>query len=336
VIDGFKIINQPRAGIRAAVSDHVTIKNNLCTQNYRWGIFTGFTNDIIIENNICSLSEAEHGIYVSNSGDRPIVRFNECFENNRCGIQLNADESQGGDGIITNAVIEGNILHDNGSGGGAAINLDGVQQSVIFNNLIYNNHASGIALFRIDGAEGSKNNNVFNNTIINPSDSRWNILANNGSSGNVVYNNILINHHSFRGSISIDESSFENFISDYNLLENRLSTDDGNSNINLAVWQSLGYDLNSQIVLSEENIFSDYNNNDYHLKSGSQPADMGTSLVSQIVLKDLENNSRPQGNGFDIGAYEFTSLSTGLKDLDIILKLGYIKIIQTHLIQEPK
>ncbi len=255
VIDGFNVINQPRAGIRAAVSNYIVIKNNYCTNNNYWGIFTGFTDYIIIENNICSNSIQQHGIYVSNSGDRPIVRNNECYGNNDCGIQLNADASQGGDGIISNAVIAGNILHDNGAGGGSAINLDGVQNSVIYNNLIYNNHATGIALFMIDGAEGSKNNKIFNNTIINPADARWAVLVTGGSTGDTLYNNILINHHSFRGSISVDESSIQKFFNDYNIVADRLSNDDGNTNMSLADWQKLGYDLHSQIAAPENQLF---------------------------------------------------------------------------------
>jgi parallel beta-helix repeat protein len=310
VIDGFKVINQQRAGIRIAVSDFVTIKNNYCTQNNTWGIFTGFTNDILIENNICSYSAQQHGIYVSNSGDRPIVRNNECFGNAGCGIQLNADVSQGGDGIISNAVIEGNILHDNGTGGGSAVNLDGVQNSVIYNNLIYNNHATGIALFMIDGAEGSKNNKVFNNTVINPVDARWTMLVNSGSTGDTLYNNIFINHHSFRGSISVDQSSVQNFFSDYNIVVDRLSSDDGESNMSLADWQKLGYDIHSEIAVPEDQLFVN-SSSDFHLLAGSQAVDAGTGLVSTVLTNDIENVLRPQGNGFDIGAYEYAG-ATGI------------------------
>ncbi|KAB2847576.1 MAG: hypothetical protein F9K42_10065, partial [Ignavibacterium sp.] len=162
VIDGFEVKDQPRAGIRAVVSDFITIRNNYCHNNYRWGIFTGFTDDLTIENNTCSFSAAEHGIYVSNSSDRPIIRNNHSFNNNGCGIHMNGDISMGDDGIISNAIVEGNILHDNGYGGGSAINMDGVQDSKIFNNLIYNNHATGIAMFQIDGGDASKNNKVYN------------------------------------------------------------------------------------------------------------------------------------------------------------------------------
>ncbi len=313
VVDGFNVVNQPRAGIRIVTSDFVIIRNNTCTENYKWGIFTGFTDDILIENNICSYSEDEHGIYVSNSSDRPIIINNRSFNNSGCGIHMNGDISMGGDGIISNAIVAGNILHDNGVAGGSAINMDGVQNSKIFNNLIYNNYSTGIAMYQIDGAEGSKNNKVYNNTIVNPEVTRWNIIAVNGSTGNTLYNNILINHHSFRGSISIDESSSENFVSDYNILEDRLSDDDGNSNMSFSEWQALGYDLHSVIAEPEEEIFVNHSSGDYHLIEDSQPVDIGTSLVSSIVAEDLDNISRPQENGLDIGAYEFAG-PTGVND----------------------
>lgn len=307
VIDGFEILDQPRAGIRIVLSDFVVIKNNNCHNNYRWGIFTGFTDDILIENNTCSFSEDEHGIYVSNSSDRPIIRNNHSFNNNGCGIHMNGDISMGGDGIISDAIVEGNILHDNGYGGGSAINMDGVQSSEIFNNLIYNNHATGIAMYQIDGGDASKNNKVYNNTIIQPSDGRWCVIAVDGSTGNTLYNNILINHHSFRGSISIDAASVTGFVSDYNILVNRLSDDDGNSNMTLSQWQTMGYDTHSMIADPENQIFVDYSNANYHLLQNSQAVDAGTNLVLPTVFEDLDNVPRPQGNGFDIGSYEYTS-----------------------------
>jgi parallel beta-helix repeat protein len=310
VIDGFEVMDQPRAGIRAAVSDFVTIKNNYCHNNYRWGIFTGFTDDILIENNSCSFSEDEHGIYLSNSSDRAIIRNNHSFNNNGCGIHMNGDISMGGDGIISNAVVEGNIIHDNGYGGGSAINMDGVQDSEIFNNLIYNNHATGIAMYQIDGGDASKNNKVYNNTVIQPSDGRWCIISVNGSTGNTLHNNILINHHSFRGSISVDAASMTGFVSDYNVLVNRLSDDDGNSNMTLSQWQGMGYDTHSMLADPENQIFVDYPNNDFHLLQNAQAVDAGTGLVLPTVFEDLDNISRPQGSGFDIGCYEFTNATS--------------------------
>jgi parallel beta-helix repeat protein len=306
IIDGFEVADQPRAGIRAAVSDFITIKNNYCHNNFRWGIFTGFTDDLTLDNNTCSFSEDEHGIYVSNSSDRPTIRNNHSFNNNGCGIHMNGDISQGGDGIISNAIVEGNIIHDNGYGGGSAINMDGVQSSEIFNNLIYSNHATGIAMYQIDGGDASKNNNIYNNTIIQPTDGRWCVIAVDGSSGNTLYNNILINHHSFRGSIALDAASMSGFVSDYNILVNRLSDDDGNSNMTLSQWQSLGYDTHSMIADPESQIFIDYTNENYHLLQNAQAVNVGTNLVLPTVFEDLDNIPRPQGSAYDIGCYEFT------------------------------
>jgi len=222
---------------------------------------------------------------------------------------MNGDISMGGDGIISNAIAEGNILHDNGYGGGSAINMDGVQDSEIFNNLIFNNHATGIAMYQIDGGDASKNNKVYNNTVIQPVDGRWCIISVNGSTGNTLYNNILINHHSFRGSISVDAASITGFVSDYNILVNRLSDDDGNSNMTLSQWQSMGYDTHSMLADPEDQIFIDYPNNDFHLLQNAQAVDAGTNLVLPIVFEDLDNVSRPQGNGFDIGCYEYNSIT---------------------------
>ena len=124
IIDGFIVNDQPRNGIRLALANHCVIRNTHCDNNYKRGIFTAFTDDILIENNVCTNSIDEHGIYVSNSSDRPIIRFNECYGNNNIGIHMNGDLSAGGDGIISDAQVYGNILHDNNLAAG--LNMDGV------------------------------------------------------------------------------------------------------------------------------------------------------------------------------------------------------------------
>jgi hypothetical protein len=193
--------------------------------------------------------------------------------------------------------------------------MDGVQDSGIFNNLIYNNHATGIAMYQIDGGDASKNNKVYNNTVIQPSDGRWCIISVNGSTGNTIYNNILINHHSFRGSISVDAASMTGFVSDYNVLVNRLSDDDGNSNMTLTQWQSMGYDTHSMIADPENQIFVDHTNGNFHLLQNSQAVDAGTDFVLPTVFEDLDKIPRPQGSGFDIGAYEYNTLTTVQEEL---------------------
>ena len=301
VIENFTVTGVPRAGIRSVTNQHVTIRGNTGDLNGRWGILTGFSDDLLIENNTMSRSQAEHGIYVGNSGDRPVIRRNHVWGNNANGIHMNGDLSQGGDGIISEAVVEGNIIHDNGVAGGSGINCDGVQSSIIRNNLLYNNHASGISLYQIDGGQASRDNQVLNNTIIEASDARWAINIQNASTGNVVRNNILYNLHSFRGSIDISSDSLPGFVSDSNVLMDRLSID--GTRITLAAWRSTtGQDTHS-IIATPAALFVDVAGNDYHLSATSPARDAGATIAN--VTDDLEGAPRPQGSAFDIGAYEF-------------------------------
>ncbi len=329
VIDGFIVTGVPRNGIRLVTAEHIVIKNNTCLNNSR-GILTGFVEDVIIENNLCAYSWNEHGIYHSNSGDNPIIRYNVCHDNNGCGIHMNGDESMGGDGLITNATVEGNIIYGNGAAGGSGINCDGVANSRIFNNLIYDNHASGISLYRIDASDGSYNTKVYNNTIINASNGRWCVNIGLSSQADTVYNNILITLHSFRGSISLEDESLDDFYSDYNIVLDRMSVDGGDTRINLSDWQILGYGTHSMLADSMHHIFFDWENGDYHLLSASQAVDSGTSAVSVFVTYDLDGFARPIGSGYDIGAYEYNPSGTNIPDrmdqppCKIIIKDNYL------------
>lgn len=307
VIDGFIVNNMPGSGngIRVVLSDHILIQNNNCNNNAERGIFTGFTDDITIQYNVCTNSIDEHGIYVSNSSDRPVIRFNECYGNNNIGIHMNGDLSAGGDGIIEDALVYGNIIHDNNLAAG--INMDGCLRPIVFNNLIYNNHsAQGIALFQGDGAIASREALIFNNTIIVPVDGRWGILVNEGSNvGTKIKNNIIVNNHPFRGSITT-ESIFNDFESDYNLVSDKMSYTGDGSSITLSQWQAVGLGTNSMIADSETSLFEDPLATDpsFQLKSASQAIDAGTQQLNYNLSKDITGLSRPQNVNFDVGAYE--------------------------------
>jgi Right handed beta helix region len=86
VIEGFTVTGMPRTGIRSVTNAHVTIRRNVGDANGRWGILTGFSDDLLIEDNVMSRSVAEHGIYVGNSRDRPVIRRNHVWGNSGNGI----------------------------------------------------------------------------------------------------------------------------------------------------------------------------------------------------------------------------------------------------------
>ncbi len=301
VVDGFVIDEMPRNGIRFTHSAQSTIRRIRADHNRNCGVFTSFCDDILIEGNTTSRSIKEHGIYVSNSGDRPVVRSNVVFGNRSAGIHFNGDASQGGDGLISEALIEGNIVHDNGGGGASAINCDGVQNSIIRNNLLYNNHSSGISLFRIDGAAGSTRNSVINNTLVQASDSRWALNIKNQSTNNLVVNNILFNDGP-RGSINVSADSLSGLRSDYNIVVDRFSADDGDRLLRLSAWRSAtGLDRHSQVSRPQD-VFVNLESSDYHLRDGSPAIDAADPALAPRV--DIEGSPRPGGARPDAGAYE--------------------------------
>jgi len=317
VIDGFTVNGRTRAGVRAVLAEFVTVRNCHLGHNGRWGILTGFVDDFLAEDNVAHHSIDEHGIYVSNSSDRPIVRRNVVYSNHGNGLHFNGDaEIPGGDGLIENALVEENVIFENAAngGGGSGINMDGGVNGIIRNNLLFNNHASGISLYRIDGAAGASGNLVVNNTIVNAADGRWCLNINNGSTGNVVRNNVFYSYHSFRGAIAIDSSSRPGFVSNDNIVSNRFSTNGGSTVITLAQWQALGYDASSFLSTPAALFVDPGAGNDYHLREDSPAIDAGASTGAPDV--DLDGNERPLGAGFDVGAYEYTLVACGDGDAD--------------------
>lgn len=303
VVEGFLVEGATRAGIRAVLCEHVTIRGNEAYDNGVWGIFTGFCDDLLIEDNVTTGSLDEHGIYVSNSGDRPTIRGNVAWGNNANGIHMNGDASAGGDGVISDAVVEDNVLFDNGVAGGSGINCDGVQDSVIRNNLIWDTHASGISLYRIDGALPSSGNRVLHNTVIVASDGRWALNVRDGSTGTEIRNNVFWSHHSWRGAVHVCEACLPGTTSDRNVVEDRFTTDDGTSVLTLVQWrQETGLDDGSVAVGDPATLFEDSASGDHHLAPGSLALDLG--LPSPDVPHDLDGTPRPLGTGADAGCYE--------------------------------
>jgi hypothetical protein len=303
-VEGLTIQHAERAGLRISLSDHVSIRDSTFADNGRWGLFTDFSDYTLVEDSQSYGAGLEHGIYISNSSDYPTIRRNRLHDNHGCGLHMNGDISMGGDGVISNALVEGNIIYANGVGGGSGINMDGVTDSMIRNNLLYDNHASGISIYQIDGGSGSMNNRVFNNTIIMASDGRWAInIPNTSDTGNQLYNNIAYNYHSWRGSISIATPALDGFASDYNIVMDRFSADDGNTRLTFSEWQALGYDAHSTIAEPAQ-LFVNPGAGNYHLLSNSPAVDTGVELTE--VTHDLEGNPRPSGSAYDIGAYEYT------------------------------
>jgi len=282
VLDGFRSFRANRAAVRLEASAHITVRNGIFGNNDRWGIFTGHCDDLLIENNECHGSVKEHGIYVGNSGDRPVIRANRVHDNAGCGIHMNADLSCGGDGIISGAVVEDNVIHGNGRKGGGGINMDGVQDSVIRNNLLFDNHATGIACFRGNGAAGPGGLKILHNTIVMASDARYALQFGQTVRGNLVRNNILHDLNPARGGLAYFDAAADvpNVDSACNIFATEapvVAVDDWKTRHPLSRWQAMGHEKNS-FVCSQSDLFINAAAKNYRLKPGSPAIGKGMPI----------------------------------------------------------
>jgi MYXO-CTERM domain-containing protein len=294
-IDGFDVTGAPRAGISIRTFGDETGADTTddVVQNCRShdngagitagrhdGIFTGFAQNVLIQANEVD-HNSEHGIYVSNSADNPIVRGNRSHDNSANGLQINADGSTGGDGVISNWLMEDNVVY--GNGGASAINLDGATFGILRNNLVYGNAKGGIALFMGDSLEASHDNVVVGNTVYDSSGTRFGIQIDDGADNNVVFDNVF-----WSAASGMEIGSVNGLDHDYNVVSS----------------YSGGSASAHETSADPTRLFVDAAASDYHpgpALVGQGAANLGGVSAPSV---DLAGNARPQAGGYDVGCYE--------------------------------
>jgi hypothetical protein len=316
-IDGFIVENYGLAGI-SVEKNHVRINNNIARNNGRAGIEVGFCDHVYIDNNEaysnCNGIGFSQGITAYKlKGNDVIFRRNISHDN----LDGADPEHCGSDG-------SGFILDSSQPGGGA----------VFINNVAYNNAGSGFGIYQSNFGYFI-NNTSFNNGWKNqfivechiigtnefPSDNlifRNNIFA--GKTNHTVIlkiqypysslpQNVLLDHNLyFRPNADSSSEIFEvtiksaqgDLVEFLNLEEFRnliLPTDTGNIELN---WGD------SSLFGSPELL--DWQDGGFRLGQASAAIDKGSERLAPAY--DFYLTSRPQGNGFDIGAFEFTPESS--------------------------
>ena len=102
--------------------------------------------------------------------------------------------------------------------------------------------------------------------------------------------------------MSICQTCLDGLVSNHNVVEDSVTTDDGDSLLTLLEWRSItGQDANSVTVLEIDSLFVNSPSGDFHLVN-SVAVDIGENLA--MVPDDLEGNPRPAGPAHDAGCYE--------------------------------
>jgi len=317
-VTGLRVINSTDAGILAWESNHILIENNYTYNTVSSGIGVWICSNIIIDGNEVELAcndgmqecitvagtdtfeimnnHVHHGGPGTNGGEgidakdgssNGIIYKNYVhdMDMNRLGIYVDAWDKH-----TYNIDVYQNIVHNCAHGIVAASEAGGLLENVIIhNNIAYNNEEVGIWIANWSSApqQPMKDIYVINNTIFN-NGNEWGggISVMNSDADNVVIrNNICSQNLLFQIVI---EDAPQNFFVDHNLIDGYMGY--------------FGEIFGSDSVVGDPR-FVDSVGADFHLQESSPAINTGSSVDAPNF--DFDENTRPQGAGYDIGAYEY-------------------------------
>lgn len=324
-LDGFRVEhsgphgNNP--GILAYDTQHVVIRDNRTEDTASSGIMIWSSTDVLVTGNeivqACSLDEAStnecltvgessrveildnhvhhgsqirgEGIDVKDGSSDVVVRANHVHDVMGVGIYVDAWDKSTHD-----IEIDGNLVHDiEGDAFATGSEQGGLLERVRFVNNIgadsrwvgINLHDCCISSHPVDSVE------VINNTFVGNGTGDWGggILVENDQTTNVVIrNNIVSDNLSFQ--IALEVASPSGVTVDHNLIDG---------------FRGSSGEVRGEDFREGEPLFVDSQTGDYRLTSGSPAVDNGSSRAAPAT--DHEGIRRPQGSGFDIGAFEMAS-----------------------------
>ncbi len=310
-VSGFKVSNfliDDSYGVHISRSHHIVIQNNSISNTGSSGIFVykcAFTNqyiegneDIIIEGN--DITEANingnhEGISIIGTTNF-VVRNNKVHHVHKEGIDTKVNSAYG--------KVNKNIVY-NTTWHGPGIYIDG-HDIEVYQNIVHD----FVHGFGVSSEEGTlaENIRIYNNIAYNNNNgyvvSDW---LSNGPRRNIsIINNVA---YANKGNgVYIQSSNIQNIAVRNNILskntERQIRLD---TSIGVTVDHNLIDGFNSILGTSYvqgDPQFVNPASADFHLLSTSPAIDKGSPTDAPSF--DFDGNSRPRGNGYDIGAFEYT------------------------------
>jgi len=298
-----EIFHNSGDGIQVHGGSHIYIGRNLIWGNKQTGAWAKAASDIIVSENIIhshipSGSSGGEGIGGQYAPIRMWALFNEIYDNTR-GIRFS-----GGSGAEDTYII-GNVISNTNTGneywitkGEGVMSWDWGTGLTIIGNTMYD-VITGIATKQ-------DTINAYNNIIATTSDGDhvefW-----LGGQDRANFNNNLFFKEGGTASFDLQGTIYD-----------------------LSQFQSITEDGKCQSCIEEDPLFVDAVNGDFALASSDSPAvDAGVlsdvyaefeNLYGLDIAKDIDGRTRPFGNGWDIGAFEFQ----GSACVDMEALLNYI------------
>jgi len=291
------------------------------------GDYNQITNNIIHD---CGVTNKSDSISLE-GGSSNLIENNDIYNSGGNGIYIENRSTDGASGNAHYNTITNNKVHNNLYGSGIAVIPNTLMtQNVfiettikfnkvyansqrgiylrkqngarIFSNLIYDNLGTGLELGWQSSGDGTNNSdsNIVNNTIV------YNLegIRNLTDIYITLKNNIIsynTNYQLYYGNNMFPYMSNNNLY--YTDNEFIISLNDGNELYSILDDFSSRYKVESNSIQAIP-YFYNISQDDYRLSQASMCIDSGETL-SSIYEKDIRDITRPLGNAWDIGAYEY-------------------------------
>lgn len=315
--------NDNNAGIYVDNAHHIIIENNYTYNTVSSGIGVWEGSNVVIDGNEVRLA--------CNDGEQEAITVSgtDTFEVKNNHIHEGGPGTNGGEGITikggaTNGKIHGNHVHDLTRGQRTGIYIDAwgedatsdleVYQNTIhnceagitvasedgglvlnvkiFNNIVYDNHSNGLEIgdwgepfVRTRPVESIE---FVNNTVFNNGSMGWGAGFYNE---NPDVRDILVRNNIFsrNATSQIVNESAATLTVDHNLIDGT---------------QEYEYATSGTDYVVGDPLFVNAAGADYHLQADSPAIDTASSVGAPV--DDFDNNARPYGAGYDLGAHEYS------------------------------
>jgi parallel beta-helix repeat protein len=288
------------SGIGVWNSDNITIDNNevvlACNDGEQECITVAVTSNFVIKNNHVHDggpgTNGAEGIDAKDGSYNGNIYNNHVHDLNRLGIYVDAwDKPTYNINVYNNVVhdIDGNDCYTLAAEAGGRL-----ENVTIYNNIGYNADGNGINIsFNGEAAvQPMRDITIINNTLYNNGSGIWGggILVETPDIENVVIRNNIVSQNRIY-QINVEPNvPMQQLTVDHNLIDGYRNYDD---------------EIKGSDAVEGDPLFVDASNADFHL-TGNSPA-IDAASTAGAPGTDYDGNNRPQGAGYDIGAYEYGS-----------------------------
>ena len=325
-VSGLKVQHSNGAGIYVYYSNNIEVDNNHTYDTVKSGVSAWGSTNVVIDGNDIALACNSHPGYPMSEENISIDNTSNFeIKNNYVHQAANIpDGASGGEGINVKdgssyGKVHNNVVHlDERADGNPSTrlafgldawnNVNSTHDIEYYDNVAYNSYYGFIVSSEQGGAV--ENVKVYNNIAYNIIRAGFAIPWWSGTKDGVKSNIQFVNNVSYNNGYGFQNTSplNENVLIENNIFSQNtvsvqlLSGSESQFTVDHNLFYGSGGTYGTNLVIGDPK-FVNPTGADFHLQSGSPAIDAGSPLNAPD--SDFDGNARPQGAGYDIGAYEY-------------------------------